>query len=262
VRKGIVQAMAPSAGILASHFPPIQVLYTPYVFKSEEVAWKVMDGWFGKELAEALRQKTGLRILAWNENGGFRNFVSARTVLTGPESLKGMKIRTEKVPASMEIARALGANPTPIAWKEVYTSMQTGVVDGMENSVNTFLKSKLEEVSKSMILDGHVYSCIAFMINDKFYQSLPADLQRVIDRAALIANYVNRGLSRNAESLGIQYMRKRGMVVTEPTPEQMKVFRQATKERVRSAIEKKIGKEWVDKLLKAIAEAEKELGLM
>jgi tripartite ATP-independent transporter DctP family solute receptor len=260
-KKGVVQGLAPSAGILASHFAPIQVLYTPYVFPSEQVAWAVMDGPFGDEVAKALLAKTGLRMMTWNENGGFRNFVSAKKVLLKPGDLKGMKIRTEKVRASMGIAGALGGNPTPMAVKELYTSMQTGVVDGMEMPVNTFLKFRLEEVSKSMIMDGHVYSFIAFMCNDKWYQSLGPELQGVVNRAALISRTVNRGLSRGAESLGIAHMRKKGMTVTFLTPRQKAAFIDTARPAVEKQLRKEIGDQWVDGLLKAVDQTSKELGL-
>lgn len=260
-KKGVVQALAPSAGILSSHFAPVQVLYTPYAFPSEQLAWAVMDGPFGFELAKALRAKTGLRILAWNENGGFRNFVGARKILYGPGDLKGMKIRTEKVRASMGIAGALGGNPTPMAVKELYTSMQTGVVDGMEMPVNTFLKFRLEEVSKSMVMDGHVYSFIAFMVNDKWYQSLGPELQGVLHRAALVCRTVNRGLSRGAESLGINHMRKKGMTVTFLTPAQKAIFQRTARGPVEKRLRQEIGDKWVDDLLEAIDQKSKELGL-
>ena len=127
---GINQMTINSEILMPSFFKPAQVLGIPYLFRTEAVAWDVLDGEFGKEFNDAWREATGLRILGVM-NAGFRSFFNDKKVVTVPADLKGLKIRTGENQAHIEMVRALGGNPVPIAWSELYTALQQGVVDGM-----------------------------------------------------------------------------------------------------------------------------------
>ena len=144
------------SGAIAGYFKPAMVLDIPYLFSSAPVAWKVLDGKFGDELAAALLDKTGMRVLAYGETG-FRNFTNSKRPIKSPEDLKGLKIRVMETPLYITLVKALGAAPTPIAWTETYTSLQQGVVDGQENPVSVIIQAKFAEVQKYLTLDGHTY---------------------------------------------------------------------------------------------------------
>lgn len=263
VRKGIVEGLCPSTGKLEPHFSKVNLLYLPFLFKSEDVAWKVLDGPFGQEWGEALRKETGLRLLAFLENGGFTNFVTTGTPIHSPADMKGMKIRTEDVATMMEMVRALGASPVAIDWPEMYTSLQTGVVDGFEENPVVLVDFNLHEVTNYMVMDRHMYASLAFVVNDKWFTGLDPDLQAIVLRAAKVAQMINRSICRRKENLAVRALKKEGFEFYYPTDEEYNQFRELAQQ---EAIEYVLGlegvtKEWVDKLFDAIEEAEIELGL-
>src|SRR5512135_2737307 len=181
------------SGAIAGFYKPAQVLDIPYLFASGPVAWKVMDGWFGKEMAADILKQTGMRVLAYGETG-FRNFTNSKLPIKSPADMKGLKIRVMETPVYVNMVKALGAAPTPIAWSEVYTALQQKVVDGQENPVATIVQAKLNEVQKYLTLDGHSYGVDFFLINDKFYKSLPQETQQIIRTSTKEAALIGRGI--------------------------------------------------------------------
>lgn len=259
LKMGTHQMDLTSSGAVPVFFPEVQCLAMPYLFSSRAVAWKVFDGWFGQELAEAMVKKTGMRILGYCENG-VRHFVTTKKKIETPADLKGLKIRTMENPAHMKLVKALGASPTPIAWGELYTAVQQGVVDGYELPTPLIEFVKLYQVSKYVILDGHIYDPAFIWINDKFYQSLPVDLRSIVTNAVVEANVIERAKQAYwTEVQAANNLKKQGMVLTSPSPQAKAEFRKITQPAVAAFIKEKIGSEWTDKLNKAIAEAEAEL---
>lgn len=259
LKMGTHQMDLTSSGAVPSFFPEIQCLAMPYLFSSRAVAWKVFDGWFGQELAETMAKKTGMRILGYCENG-VRHFVTTKKKIETPADLKGLKIRTMENPAHMKLVKALGASPTPIAWGELYTAVQQGVVDGYELPTPLIEFVKLYQVSKYVVLDGHIYDPAFIWINEKFYQSLSADLKSIVKNAAVEANVIERAKQAYwTEVQAAENLKKEGMILTSPSPEARAEFRKITQPAVAAFIKERIGSEWTDKLNKAIAEAEAEL---
>lgn len=263
VKKGVVQAGAPSTGKLEPHFSKVNLLYIPYLFRNEMVAWKVLDGPFGKAFGEALRQETGLRLLSLGENGGFTHFVSRKKPIHGPDDLKGMKIRTEDVPAMMKLVSALGASPVAIDWPEMYTSLQTGVVDGFEENVVTLFDFNLQEVTKHMVMDRHMYASLSFFVNDKWYSKLTPAEQLAIEHGTKAALMINRSICRAKENMLLENIRKRKYDIYYPNDKEFKAFQDKTQKDVIEYVAglDGVGQEWVDKLMAAIKQAEKEIGL-
>ena len=263
VRKGVVQALCPSTGKLEPHFSKVNLLYLPYLFRDEQVAWKVLDGPFGREWGEALRKETGLRLLALGENGGFTHFVTTGTPIRSPADMKGLKLRTEDVPAMMKLVRSLGASPVAIDWPEMYTSLQTGVVDGFEENVVTLFDFNLHEVTKYMVMDRHMYASLAFCVNDKWFSGLSPDQQRIMFQSAKVATNVNRSICRAKENMLLETLRKKKFTIYYPTYEEFHQFKTISQKGVRGYVAgiKGVGERWVDKLSSAIEQAEKELGI-
>jgi C4-dicarboxylate-binding protein DctP len=260
VRQGVIQATDPSEGHFATTYPPIQVFSIPYLFLTRDIAWHVLDGEFGQKMLADMAEQTGIRPLIWSENGGFRHYSNNVRAIKSPDDMAGLKIRTMNIPLHMEIVKNLGASPTPIAWAELYTSLQTGVVDGQENSIATFMVPKLEEVQDHTVLDGHVYSVNTVILNEAWYQSLPDDLKQVIDRAAEVSLTVNRGLTVSNELIGMDYLKEQGVEIYSPTLEEKRAFREATQEPAIAWLTEQIDPAWVDGMLDAVAAAEKSLG--
>ena len=207
-----------------------------------------------------LLKKTGLRCLDINDNG-YRNFTNNVRPVHTPADLKGLKIRTMENPAHMKMVNAMGAIATPIAWAETYTALQLGTVDGQENPVSLIVAKRFYEVQKNCTLDGHIFSIDFTWINEKFYQSLPADLRQVVQDGAEMSGLVHRGMKILTNALGVDVLKKKGMAVYTPTDEERQMFKEASQKPVIEWIKTKIDPSRVDEFLRAIDEAEKKLAV-
>lgn len=264
-KRGIIQGVQVGDGWIANHFPEIQLISIPYVFKDRDVAWHVLDGPFGQELLREYTKKTNLRLLHLTENGGFRCFSNNVKEIRTPADMKGLKIRVMPNPAHQATVKALGALPVVVAWAELYTALKTKVADGQENAVATFLVPKLWEVQKYMTLDAHFYSINSVIINNDWYQKLPKDLQRAVDQAAIVSRTVNRGVCTALETKGIEFIRKQGMKVYAPSLEEKAMFKELSQKPVIEFLKNDFRKKgvdlaWFDKFFAAVDEAEKALG--
>ena len=257
VKLGTIQVGMVSA-VLANYFKACQVLDIPYLFPNYAVAWKVMDGWFGHELAAACLKETGVRILSYDQVG-FRNFTNSIRPIKSPADLKGMKIRVMESPVYLALIRSMGASPTPVPWTETYTALQQKVVDGQENPVTSIKFGKIYEVNKYLTLDGHTYGVSFTLINEKFFQSLPKETQSIIKEVAADAALVSRGIDTLDSTIGTQFLKEKGMEIYVPTAKEKSLFRDAAQKPVIEYLEKQIGKTWIDKVMKATKEAETDV---
>jgi tripartite ATP-independent transporter DctP family solute receptor len=226
MRSGVIQMSDASDGNYATVYPDIQVLNIPYLFVSEQNAWKVLDGPFGQTLAEDLRTKTGIRVLGWWESGGFKHF-SSNKALRSPADIAGLKIRALG-PLAEPLIEALKASAVPIGFGDLYTALATGLVDVQDNSLSVFRLVKLQEVHKFILLSGHSYSVGVLGINNAFYIQLSPDERAAVDAAALKAIAFNRVGSRKAEQEAITALRIAGVEFIELTSEQRQEFRRIT----------------------------------
>src|SRR5690606_32218883 len=131
-------------------------------------------------------------------------------VIKSAQDMQGMKIRTMSIPVHMEIVKALGGSPTPIAFLELYSALQTGVVDGQENSAITVLGASLNEVQPYVTLDGHLLGLAFLTISEDWFQSLSDADKEACLKAGREASYAARGTVRFAESLAINTLAEKG----------------------------------------------------
>jgi len=255
-----IQMTIVSDGPLPGFFPDIQVLSIPYAFPNPVIAWDVMEGPFGMRLMDELRESTGLRCLGYSEVG-FRHFTNSVRPITQPKDLEGLKIRTMENPAHMAMVEALGANPTPMNFGELYTALQVGTVDGQENPINTIHYANLCEVQKYITLDGHIYTVQFILINDNFYKKLPKDLQDVINRAAKIGQTVARGTTQLNNSIMLNSLQEAGMEVTFLNEEQRAKFIEKTQPTVIEMLKKNIDPKLIEDFLNAVKESSEKYGL-
>jgi tripartite ATP-independent transporter DctP family solute receptor len=247
-------------GTIAIVYPNIQVISIPYLFDSVDQALEVFRGDYGKKLYEDMREKTGLRVIGVWDNGGFRSFTNNKRPVRTPADMRGLKIRTMDIPAHMEIVRSLGAQPTPISWKELYTALQTGVVDGQENAIPTIIIGAVHEVQKYLCLDGHVYTQIHFFVNDDWFSGLPKEYQAIINRGGEQAGYAGQRSTRVYRDIGEKFLSKY-MEIYHPTMEEKQMFRDLAQEPVLKFIRKAVDdQKWVDEVLQAAKDANKKLG--
>ncbi len=246
LQMGSQEMTCPSTAPIAPTDKRFMIFDLPFLFPNAEIADQILDGDIGQELLDGL-QDHGLIGLSYWENG-YRHLTNSVRAVQTPADMKGLKIRTMENPVHLDFFRALGANPTPMPFAELFTAMQQGVVDGQENPVPTIYLQKFAEVQKHTSLTGHVYSPFVLLMSKKFYDKLPADLQEVVQASAFEARDFNRKLNREYTQELVSGLREQGMTVTELTKEQQQMFQDATKDTV-NKFKDEIGAELVENVL-------------
>ena len=260
VRKGTIQIADISSGVLASlYYEPLEVLDMPYLFSSRATARMVLDNEnpFTKKLIEDCAKKTGIRILSLGPFG-FRHMTNNVRQIRTPDDMRGLKMRTMEIRPHMKLMESCGARPIPVPWLELYTSLQTKVVDGEETTLQNIVMGKLYQVQKHLTLTGHVMGVGAFLCNEKWYQSLPDDLKVAVVEAEKVARLTYDGFGELLDTMALEKL-KSEMEVYVPTVQEMQIFRDKALPYVREWMEKKHGKELVSEFFASIVAAEEQL---
>lgn len=261
VQAGVLEAATPNEATISGFFPKIQLTTIPYIFSNAVVAWDVLDGEWGSTLFDEMAATTGLRAVAIGENAGFRIWANNVRPVVAPTDMGGMKIRTMEITAHQEMVSSLGALPTAIPWLEVYNALQTGVVDGAELPVIGTLQQNLQEVIKYATIDQHVYSLVFIVVNEQWFQDLPAELREAVVIAGRQAAVAGRGLSQTLVGDVIEEFRNRGVEITASSPEQIGVFRDTAQPKVLEWMVDQFGEEQVDSFMAAVKKAEANLSV-
>ncbi|MBL8698504.1 MAG: TRAP transporter substrate-binding protein DctP [Alphaproteobacteria bacterium] len=256
VRQGTLEMGLAADGAIAGFYKPIQVFSIPYLFPSSPVAWTFFDQPFAKKLAEDMRQKTGIRVLTWSENG-FRNLTNNDRPIRSPDDMKGLKMRTMESPVYMTFMRSLGATPTPISAAELILALKQGIVSGQENGVQTVFDFGIADVQKFMSVNEHIYGLHAVMINDEFYKKLSSDHKAVVMEGARILASVSSTAKGALASEYLEKIKAKGVQIHFTTAAEKEAFRKATQEPVRKFIEQQVGEPLVKELMAAVDEARK-----
>jgi len=264
VQRGETQSYIASCYIMLPYYSLYDIINLPFAYSSYTVAYEVFDGWFGVEMAKDIRKKTGFRVLGFPEYAGFFQITNSKRPIRSLDDMKGLTMRPLSHPVNplhMEVIRALGASPTPIAWPELYASLKNGVVDGQMNPIEAIILGKFHEVQQYITLTNHLYSSYVWVINDRWYQSLSPRLQDIIVDSARTAIVVGRGIARASEVDKALPLIAGKLEIYSPTAAELARFRRVALPGARKHLEEKLGDEgarWIDELLKAIAEAERK----
>jgi tripartite ATP-independent transporter DctP family solute receptor len=261
VKVGVVQSSISTVGGIGSVYPMIGVIDVPFAFPNIGVTYSVFDGPFGKKLGDDIEKKTGLAVLGFGDSGGFFAFSNNKRPIKAPKDLEGLKIRTMTLESHKTVVSSMGGQPVAIAWAEVYTSLQTGVADGQMNPIPIVKFAKFDEVQKYLTLTNHLFTPYVWIINKKFLDGLTPYEKQVVQAAARSAIVSGRGISRiiEASERGLPALQAK-MEVYAPTPDELKVFREAAQPAVKAYIEKTFGeegKEMMGAFLSAIDAAQK-----
>lgn len=250
---GTQEVVIPSTAPLANFVPEFSVFDIPFLFPSEEVADTVLDGEVGQELLGKLEEQNLVGLSYW-ENG-FRDLTNSERAVATAEDFEGLKIRTMENDLHLDAFKALGANPTPMAFTELFTAMQQGTVDGQENPYATIYLQKFYEVQEHVSNTHHIYSPFVFLMSKSFYDGLSEDQQKIVKEASVEAGLHQRELNREANEKYLEKLQEEGMEYTEITDE----ARQEMVDKVAPVIEDykpKIGEETVEKVYQAIEDAQ------
>lgn len=251
---GTIEMIADTSAMV-SVCPEYGVLDAPYLFPNKKIAFKVLDGPFGKYLGDLILKKTGVRLLAYGDNGYRHTTNNVRPIKT-PADFKGLKIRTMENPIHMQIIRSFGAIPTPLPVSDLYTALSQGMVDGQENPVGITDKFHFYEVQKYLTLDGHVFNPFPLFINEKFFKTLSPKDQKIILDGAVKWRDEHRRYFEKQENDSLKKVQSSGVKVTTLTPKEYQAFVKAT-ESVIPMVEEKAGKEIMAKVKEAIKQASK-----
>ena len=191
---------------------PFGLINLPFVFNKGEQADALLDGPFGQKLLTKLPDKQLVGLAFW-ENG-FRQVTNSRRAIEKAEDFAGLKLRVIQNPLFIETFSALGASAQPMPFPEVYTALETGVVDGQENPLATILASKFYEVQDYAVLSNHIYSVWALLMGKKFWDKLSPDEQKLIMEAAKEATAFERETIRAYGADALQKLESEGMEVT------------------------------------------------
>jgi tripartite ATP-independent transporter DctP family solute receptor len=258
VRAGAVQVIIASMVSLHRIFPPAQVAMAPYVFKNDAVAWEVLDGPFGQKLLDSLTAKTGIKALAIQDLG-FLTITNNKKAVASPADFKGIKFRAMG-PLQAAMFKSLGASAVPIPWPEVYTALQTGVVDGQTNAAFVVRAFKLFEVQKHISLANSQMGYQIYLCNKPWYDGLSEKEKAMVRDSVRIATRTARSMSVLLESQATAALKKEGMQVTALSGEQISELQKLAGPACLKWLRSQMDPKWVDGLLAAVKDAEKKLG--
>jgi len=197
--------------ILNNFIPAFSVLDLPYLWKNYDHVHLALDGEAG-ELLEQSAEQYGFKVLAWLDSWGYRQIVLGKEI-SSIEDLSGLKIRTIQSDTYIESINAMGMNATPMAFGEVYSAMQTGILDGFEHNATVIRANKFYEVSKQVVLSRHLFGTVVFIYSQKDWNKFTPDEQRLIQEAAAMARDIQRSLAPLREKEALSFLEDHGMAI-------------------------------------------------
>ncbi|MDV6318149.1 TRAP transporter substrate-binding protein [Chromohalobacter sp. HP20-39] len=212
---GTIDAGITSTGPMGGFVDEFLLFDLPYIFENHEHAYAFLDSKYGDQLAQLAEEQMNVKFLAWMENG-FRHETNSVRPIEHPSDLQGIDHRTQQSPVQIDTWEALGANATPMAWTEVYTALQQGVMESQENPLATIYDVNFYEVQDYLNMTKHVYSPAPLMMSLDLFNSFSEQDQAIIMKAAQIALPVQRKASQELEKRYLKKLEKLGMTVTHP----------------------------------------------
>jgi tripartite ATP-independent transporter DctP family solute receptor len=213
---GTIEFVQLNSGILSQQVKDFEVFDFPFLFANAKEADALVDGPFGQKLHARLAEK-GIIGLAYVELG-FRNITNSKKPINTVEDIAGLKLRVIPNAINIDWVKALGANPTPMAFPEVYAGLEQKAIDGQENPLSVILANKFFEVQKNLAVTNHQYNPQSIIFSKKVWDTLtPAD-QKIIQDAAKEAAVYQRKVNRDKSADDLQELKKAGMAVTEFSP--------------------------------------------
>ncbi|MEC3863145.1 TRAP transporter substrate-binding protein DctP [Mesobacterium sp. TK19101] len=232
VADGNIDVYISTSGGASGIFPFVQVLDLPYLMADDRVAEAVLQN--GTEFMDTMKAMTlensggAIRLMTVGNTGGWRNFANTKRRVAEPSDLAGLKIRTVVADLPQELVKALGASPTPIPWPELFTSFQTGVVEGSKNGITDIMGMKFPDAGLQYVtLDGHAYMGALWFMNNEKYSAMPNDLKRVVLDGFYALQQATFASPKRKSIQAYQDFQAGGGDLYVPTPEQKAAFKAA-----------------------------------
>lgn len=211
---GTVDITVSDASNFATYEPKMGISALPFQFSNFEDAWAFMDSDIEAE-AEALLISHNMRVLAHYDNG-FRCVTTSKAAVEKPEDMANMLIRTPENPVIMATMKALGANPQPLAFSELYMALQQGTYDAQENPIPVIYNNNLYEVQKHLSITNHIYSGMCFTISESTWNKMSESQQEIVKTAAVSSQEYNRELNKKQTEELLSKLEENGMTITNP----------------------------------------------
>ncbi|NIS61874.1 MAG: DctP family TRAP transporter solute-binding subunit [Proteobacteria bacterium] len=221
IMKGSLEMSSDSSALWfadLANFPEIGVLEVAYLYRDLDHMYRVLLGPTGQKFWEDLAKRSGIRVLdVWYLGTRQLNLTKKAGVVRRPEDLKGIKLRMPNVEAWLDVGRALGANPTPLGFGEVYMALKTGTIDGQDNPLPTDYSAKFYEVTRYIVLTDHMLGYITPIINEKLWQEMPDKYRVYIKHAIQVARFnMNQIVLEQEATLLGKFQKEFGMEVVIP----------------------------------------------
>lgn len=231
VADGSIDVFVTTSGGAAGIFPYVQIFDLPYLMSDDRIAEEVLTN---TDLTRQLRAQAladsgdAIRIMTVGNTGGWRNFANTQRRVAEPADMEGLKVRTVVADLPQELVRALGASPTPIPWPELFTSLQTGVVEGSKNGITDIMGMKFPDAGlQYMTLDGHAYMAAIWVMNNEKFQGMDDAMKRVIvDGFSALQQATFASPKRKSIQAYEEFVAGGGDLYV-PTPEQKQAFQEA-----------------------------------
>ncbi len=232
VADGNIDIVIQTSGGTANIFPFVQVLDLPYLMSNDRVAEAVLASGteFTTTMQNMVMEASGgaVRLMTIGNTGGWRNFANTQKRVASPADMEGLKIRTVVADLPQELVRALGASPTPIPWPELFTSFQTGVVEGSKNGITDIMGMKFPDAGLQYItLDGHAYMGALWFMNNERFMGLEPALRRVVSDGFYALQQATFASPKRKSIQAYQDFAAGGGDIYVPTPEEKAMFKEA-----------------------------------
>ena len=227
LKGGTIELAVMNSGILSSEAKELAIFDFPFLFANEKESDAIVDGPIGKKMHGLLEAKGIVGLSYWEL--GYRQITNSKKAITKVEDIEGLKLRVIPSPINIDWVKALGANPTPLPFPEVYAALEQKAIDGQENPISVIAANKFWEVQKYMVLSNHQYNPQSVIMSKKVWDSLSAADRKIIDEAADDAAQTQRKEARAAVAANLDILKKNGMTVTQLAPTEVAKLREKLK---------------------------------
>jgi len=227
VQGGTVEMAVMNSGILASLSKDLAIFDFPFLFANEKESDAICDGPVGQRLHKELEAKGVVGLAYWEL--GYRQITNSKRALSKVEDIEGLKLRVIPNPINIDWVKALGANPTPMPFPEVYGAMESKAIDGHENPISVIAANKFWEVQKFVALSNHQYNPQSVIFSKKVWDTLSPAEKKIVEESVAEATNTQREASRAAVAANLELLKKNGMTVTQFPPAEVAKFREKMK---------------------------------
>lgn len=215
LQEGLVDFMVSGTAIWGSVAPRLQVLDFPFLWRDWDHVHQVLDGPLGREAADYMARTVRVRPIAWGDSFGFRQVITRSRDVRAAADLAGLRLRTIQSPIYVKAVQLMGASPTPMAFGEVYTSLQTGVINGYEHDASTTAQQHFDEVAHHMARTRHIAGVLGLFASAAGLARLPPELVPPLEHAAREAAALQRLMGPAEDAAATADLAARGMTIRE-----------------------------------------------